>query len=174
MRIAAVALRHLRARVLLPHVVRLLLVGVLPLACGDAARTAASGPGGPVLPAEQVRAVVDAYVRAFATRDRALYVSLFTDDGTVEDPVGSSPVRGREALGAFFDAATAGGALALEIAPDGIRVAGNHVAFAFTLHLAAGTQELLLPVIDTFDLDPDGRIRAMRAYWSPAEFRPLS
>jgi len=144
---------------------------LLPLACGDAAGTSRMSDG-PVLPAEQVRAVVDAYVRAFATKDRALYVSLFADGGTVEDPIGSPPVAGREALGAFFDAATAAGPLTLELAPDGVRVAGNHVAFAFTLHLGGGPPPLVLPVIDTFDLDPDGRIRAMRAYWSPADFRP--
>lgn len=167
MKIAADAFRLLQMRFLLP------LLLVLPLACGDAG-TSTGGPEGPVLPAAQVRAVVDAYVRAFATRDHALYVSLFADDGTVEDPVGSPPVRGHEALGAFFDGATAGGPLTLELAPDGVRVAGNHVAFAFTLHLDAGAQVLLLPVIDTFDLDPDGRIRAMRAYWSPTDFRPLS
>jgi steroid delta-isomerase len=164
------ALRRVRAwrRVLL-----LSSLIALPLACGDAA-TPASAPVGPPLQPAQVRAVVDAYVRAFATRDRALYVALFADDGTVEDPVGSPVVRGHDALAAFFDAATKGGPLTLELAPDGVRIAGSHVAFAFTLHLDAGAQALVLPVIDTFDLDPDGRIRAMRAYWNPADFRPLS
>ena len=145
---------------------------LLPLACGDAAGTPSGEPNGLVLPAARVRAVVDDYVRAFATRDRALYVSLFADDGTVEDPVGSTPVVGHAALGAFFDAATAAGPLDLELAPDGVRISGNHVAFSFTLHLDTGPQPLVLPVIDTFDLDPDGRIRAMRAYWSPVDFRP--
>lgn len=152
----------------------LLLLALLPLACGDAASSAPTAPSGPVLPPEQVRAVVETYVRAFATADRALYVSLFADDGTVEDPVGSRQVTGRDALGAFFDNATSAGRLDLRVAPDGIRVAGNHVAFSFTLHVDTGSRVLTLPVIDTFDLDPDGRIRAMRAYWSPAEFRPLS
>ena len=149
-------------------------LALLPLGCGDAASGASGTPAGPVLPPEQVRAVVETYVRAFATADRALYVSLFADGGTVEDPIGSTTVTGREALGAFFDNATSAGRLDLQLAPDGVRVAGNHVAFAFTLHLDTGPQPLVLPVIDTFDLDPDGRIRAMRAYWSPTEFRPLS
>jgi steroid delta-isomerase len=146
----------------------LLLLG----ACGDASGTSSGAPDALVLPPERVRGVVETYVKAFATRDRALYVSLFAESGTVEDPVGSTPVVGHEALGAFFDAATAAGPVRLEIAPDGVRVAGNHVAFAFTLRLDAGGRELLLPVIDTFDLDPDGRIRAMRAYWNPGDLRP--
>ena len=149
-------------------------LALLPLGCGDAASGASGMPAGPVLPPEQVRAVVETYVRAFATADRALYVSLFADGGTVEDPIGSTTVTGREALGAFFDNATSAGRLDLQVAPDGVRVAGNHVAFSFTLHVDTGKQVLTLPVIDTFDLDPDGRIRAMRAYWSPTEFRPLS
>lgn len=165
--------RTMRAPRAWPVVLLVWSLVTLPLACGDAAAPA-NEPAGPPLPPAQVRAVVDAYVRAFATRDRALYVSLFADDGTVEDPVGSPVVRGHDALAAFFDAATKGGPLTLELAPDGVRIAGNHVAFAFTLHLDAGAQPLVLPVIDTFDLDPDGRIRAMRAYWSPADFRPLS
>ena len=152
----------------------MLALALLALGCGDAAGTSSGVPAGPVLPPEQVRAVVDTYVRAFATKDRALYVSLFADGGTVEDPVGSTPVTGRDALGAFFDHATSVGRLELQVAADGVRVAGNHVAFSFTLHVDTGAQVLVLPVIDTFDLDPDGRIRAMRAYWSPAEFRPLS
>lgn len=151
----------------------LLALVLLALGCGDAAGTSSGVPAGPVLPPDQVRAVVDTYVRAFATKDRALYVSLFADGGTVEDPAGSTTVTGRDALGAFFDNATSAGRLALRGAADGVRVAGNHVAFSFTLHLDTGGQALVLPVIDTFDLDPDGRIRAMRAYWSPAEFRPL-
>ena len=149
-------------------------LALLPLGCGDAASGASGMPAGPVLPPEQVRAVVETYVRAFATADRALYVSLFADGGTVEDPIGSTTVTGREALGAFFDNATSAGRLDLQVAPDGVRVAGNHVAFSFTLHVDTGRQVLTLPVIDTFDLGPDGRIRAMRAYWSPTEFRPLS
>ncbi|MBM4245772.1 MAG: hypothetical protein FJ148_18535 [Deltaproteobacteria bacterium] len=155
-------------------VAALLLLQLLPLACGDAAATSPGAPAEPVLPAGQVRAVVDTYVRAFATRDRELYVSLFADRGTVEDPIGSTPVVGRAALAAFFDAATAAGPLELELAPDAVRVSGNHVAFSFTLHLDGGPTPLVLPVIDTFALDRDGRILAMRAYWSPAEFRPAT
>jgi steroid Delta-isomerase len=148
-----------------------LALGAVALGCGDHHDGESVLPGSvETLAAARVRAVVEAYITAFNTRDRALYVSLFADDGTVEDPVGSKVIRGRQALGDFFDAATASGALTIELLPNAVRVAGNHVAFYFRVRVDTGGQTLELRPIDTFDLDADGRIRAMRAYWSPGDF----
>ena len=147
--------------------------------CGDGGDGSPSSPSptpapsGPTLEPARIRAVVDSYVAAFRTRDRALYLSLFAEDGTVEDPVGATPVVGQKALATFFDAATAAGPVILDLLPDDVRVSGNHVAFAFRLRIEAGGRAFALKVIDTFDFDPDGRIRAMRAYWNPSELRPI-
>lgn len=48
-------------------------------------------------------AAVERSPAAAARHDRPGWVGLFTIDGTVEDPVGSAPHRGRDAIGRFYD-----------------------------------------------------------------------
>lgn len=48
-------------------------------------------------------AVVEQSPRAAAAHDRTGWVALFTDDGRVEDPVGSRPHVGPAKIGAFYD-----------------------------------------------------------------------
>lgn len=148
-------------------------IGLLGMAaCGDSAPRARPIAPGRELAPDEVRAVVAAYERAWNTRDRALYVSLFASAGTVEDPVGSPPVRGPEALGDFFDGIVAGANLRLEIRPADLRISGNHVAFPFAIHLEVGGGRFLLSPVDTMDLDGEGRITALRAFYSPSDLRP--
>jgi hypothetical protein len=48
-------------------------------------------------------AAVERSPQAAARHDRAGWVGLFTEDGFVEDPVGSAPHRGHDAIGRFYD-----------------------------------------------------------------------
>ena len=52
---------------------------------------------------ERLLAAVERSPQAAAAHDRAGWVALFTDDGRVEDPVGSRPHVGREQIGRFYD-----------------------------------------------------------------------
>lgn len=110
---------------------------------------------------KQLAETVDAYLAALAAGDVDAILALYADDATVEDPVGSEPIRGREGLRAFYERATAH-----EMRPERtgkVRVAGSEVAFAFTLRMPG--VGLTLDVIETMAFDDAGRITAMRAFW---------
>ncbi len=107
------------------------------------------------------RAIVDRYVEAFATGDLGIIRDIYAADARVEDPVGTAPHEGIEAVCAFYEGALAAGArLALTGQP---RCAGNAVAFPFTVEMPGMT----IHVIDVFEFDDSGKIASMRAYWGP-------
>jgi len=106
-------------------------------------------------------AVVHRYVELFEKGDLAIVRELFADDATVEDPVGTEPHVGIEAVCAFYEFGLSLGAkLTLTGNP---RCAGNAVAFPFQVK----TPDRAIEVIDVFEFNPQGRIRSMRAYWGP-------
>lgn len=68
-------------------------------------------------------AAVHAYVAALNAGDLDAIVALYADDASVEDPVGSTPLVGTEAIRAFYARSTA---MPLQVTLDGeVRVAGN-------------------------------------------------
>ena len=84
---------------------------------------------------------------------------MFADNATVEDPVGSEIKEGKDAIVEFYQGAFEMGAL-LEL--DGAaRVAGNSVAFAFTVIIG----EMRISPIDVFEVNQDGKVVSMKAYW---------
>ena len=109
--------------------------------------------------------------------DREGWLDLFAPDALVEDPIGVSMFdptgeghRGRDAIGAFFDTA---------IAPNQVRfaiershVAGDEVANVGTITttLPDGNR-VLVDGVFTYRVDADGRLVALRAYWSEADLR---
>lgn len=114
---------------------------------------------------DPLEAVVHAYVRALNAQDLEAIVALYADDATVEDPVGSAPVRGREAIRAFYARSVA---LPLQVRLEGpVRVAGRECAFAFSVGLVHEGRRMTFRPIDTFRFDAAGRIVEMRAYFGP-------
>jgi steroid delta-isomerase len=117
---------------------------------------------------EEMTAAVHAYVAAFEQGDPAAARDLFAADGTVEDPVGSPPHRGHDAIEAFYAQTMATGA---KLHLDGpIRVAGNAAAFAFSARLTIDGAPHRIDVIDVFEFDGAGKVASMRAYFGPANF----
>ena len=107
-------------------------------------------------------AAVQKYVDAFANSDMNLINEIYSDDAVVEDPVGTEPHLGIEAVRAFYEKAFGMGVtLELTGAP---RCSGNAVAFPFQVH--AG--EMRIEIIDIFEFNEQGKVCNMRAYWGPA------
>ncbi len=106
-------------------------------------------------------AAVHKYVEAFETADINLIRELYADDAVVEDPVGTDPYEGMEAILAFYEPSLQAGAkLELTGSP---RCTGNAVAFPF--RAVIGTMKI--EIIDVFEFDDDGKIVSMKAYWGP-------
>lgn len=118
--------------------------------------------GKPVNPLEDV---VHAYVRALNAQDLDGILALYADDATVEDPVGTEPLRGREAIRSFYARTVA---LPLEVRLEGeVRVAGRECAFPFSVSLVYEGRRSTFRPIDTFRFDDAGRIVQMRAFFGP-------
>jgi steroid delta-isomerase len=54
-----------------------------------------------------------------------------------------------------------------------LRVAGHEAAFHFKLIITAGDSKMLIEPIDVMAFDGDGKISAMKAYWSPESVTQL-
>ncbi|HZG32509.1 MAG TPA: nuclear transport factor 2 family protein [Sphingopyxis sp.] len=114
--------------------------------------------------ADKVRAV-ETYIAAYVAGDLDGVVSIFADDATVEDPVGTTPLVGKVAIRDFMAAGIAMGArLALL---GSIRCAGDHAAFPFAVTLMHEGRETRIEVIDVFTFDAAGRVCAMQAFFGP-------
>ena len=115
-------------------------------------------------------AVCQAYLDGLVAGDLDAVLSLFADDATVEDPVGTEPKVGREALAAFYQiACDFVTAAQLTGTP---RVAGNEVAFPFEITTGSGDNASIISIIDAFRFNEAGKIVSMRAWWGGENVRP--
>ena len=115
-------------------------------------------------PAEMV-AVVEAYVAAFEAGSAEAVASLYAENCTVEDPIGSPIHKGRNAVRTFYEQSMATGAkLKLE---GPVRVVGSYAVFPFSVNLNYDGGPKRIDVIDAFKFDDQGKVVEMRAFWGP-------
>ena len=108
-------------------------------------------------------AAVEQYIRGLNNRDMAAITDLYADDATVEDPVGSEPLKGKAAIIRFYEVAFSSG---ISARLDGsVRLAANHAVFPFVVELNPGNGEMRIEVIDQFTFNDDNKVIAMRAFW---------
>ena len=104
---------------------------------------------------------------AAGARDKKAWVGLFTSNGRVEDPVGSTPHQGVAAIGAFYD--TFIGPRDIRYHPDVDLVVGSTVIRDGELEVTmASTLTLRVPVYIRYDLTDEGgalKIAALSAFW---------
>lgn len=114
---------------------------------------------------EQMTAAVHAYVAAFDAGDPEMAVAIFADNAVVEDPIGSAPRIGADAIRQFYTESMATGATLHLSGP--IRVAAAHAAFAMQVRLHWDGKDMAIDVIDTFAFNDDGKVTEMKAYFGP-------
>lgn len=123
---------------------------------------------------DAIRTTISDYLARFSANDRDGWLALFTDDATVEDPVGSLVRHGKEQIGAFFDESHAM-PTSLELVADGPAiVVGSEAAFRFTIRVNLDGAIFLLSAIDAMTFDDAGRISSQRAYVDHASMAPES
>ena len=109
--------------------------------------------------------VCETYTRSLEASDLETLLDLFADDASIEDPVGTPLREGKEVLRAFYAEACQGVAKAeLTGSP---RLAGNEVAFPFTVTAGTREQEITINIIDVFRFNDAGKVATMRAFWGP-------
>ncbi|MEU5844191.1 nuclear transport factor 2 family protein [Rhodococcus sp. NPDC047139] len=117
---------------------------------------------------QRIRATVHAYLDAVAAGVAADIAALYADDATLEDPAGSEPRVGRDAIAEFYK-----GVEATENSTEllTLRISGTTAAFHFRVVTKAGDQTYEIEPIDIMTFDEDGRITSMRAVWAPEDMR---
>ncbi len=115
---------------------------------------------------EQVHGAIDNYLKAWGEEDRKLLLSIFAEDATWEDPVGTPPFVGHEGVGKFWDFAHQQGN-SLTPVKQQVIACGNQGILRFRMEVRTpdGKQGLNLHVVDRFVLNDEGRIQTAQAYW---------
>ena len=114
---------------------------------------------------DRAETLLERYLDRHAATDLEAVVALFEPDAIVEDPVGTTPHRGREAIRAFYAGTQArNGALSIErVGP--MLLGGDELA----VHVRAGLlREGAPPPMDvmyTIKVSPAGRIAELRAWY---------
>lgn len=106
---------------------------------------------------------VEKYMSALNAQDLNGIVALYAEDATVEDPIGTPMITGKNAIREFYGKATN---IKLNVTPLGdVRIAGDFAAFPFAISLPCETGQMRIEVIDTFKFNEQGLITEMKAYW---------
>lgn len=140
------------------------ILGVVMCVLGPSLVAQGGGKPAPI-PPEQIRAAMESYVTFLNAGDAASIMTLYGENPTVEDPIGNTPIVGREAVQAFYQRAAPG-------LKGHVRVAGRVVvtglegAMPMLAELGSPSNRVL-DVVDVMTFDAKGKIIAMRAYVSP-------
>ena len=116
--------------------------------------------------AAAITATVTAYLDAVSRGSSADIAALYAENGTLEDPVGSTPVTGREAIAAFFGALE-GRTQEIELLT--LRVSGSSAAFHFRVVTPMGDKIYEVSPIDVMTFDENAKITSTRAFWAPSD-----
>ncbi len=121
--------------------------------------------------ANHIRHIYDRYPEMVTKGDVEGIVELYSDDATIEDPIGSELHRGRDAIRAFYKAAA--GTVTMKCTGP-VRVAGNEAATPLRVLIGPEGQQQALDIISAMVFDEKGKITSMRAFWSMDALRPAT
>jgi len=111
---------------------------------------------------EEICRLCDDYIAAVSSHDPDAVIALFADDAVQEEPVGSAPNVGREAIRAFFEGHRDAPFTLTRFGP--VNVVGNRAAFQ--AHVAMDTPEgpFAMTTTDVITVDEDCRISEILAF----------
>lgn len=113
--------------------------------------------------------------RYASEHQKTAWLDLYADDAIIEDPVGVSPLdpagrghRGRAALERFWDMVIGPGNMKYEIRES--YPCADECANVWTLtNTLPGGVEVTVDLVSIYKVNAQGKLLAMRAYWSYAE-----
>jgi steroid delta-isomerase len=119
----------------------------------------------PPMPSQEaMKRAMQAYIDAFNSGSPEAVTALYTEEATLEDPVGSPPKRGKREIHAFYTHSIATGAkLSLDAPIRGSH--GDSAAMAFSARIGPIT----VRVIDIMTFDEAGKFTSMKAYFGPED-----
>src|SRR5215510_3652053 len=119
---------------------------------------------------EQIEAIVTDVFNKFAAFDAQGTAALYAPDGTIEDPVGSPPVQGTQAIIAYLE--TFPTILnEIRIQSFGVTVCGQEAAIKWRLRFKTKTGNVFfVDGIGIFKINEDGKVQSDREYFDQAYF----
>jgi steroid delta-isomerase len=119
---------------------------------------------------EQIEAVVTQVFEKFAAFDAEGTAALYAPDGTIEDPVGTPPVQGTQAIIAYLETFPT---ILNEIRVQSfdVTVTGQEAAIKWRLRFKTKTGNVfLVDGIGIFKINADGKVQSDREYFDYAYF----
>ena len=108
-----------------------------------------------------LEALVRTYVDAVGRQDVEACTALFAEDAVQEDPLGSPPNVGHDAIRAFFEKSFQT-PFSVELDED-LRIGGDYVSFRFTITVPLGDNSIEVRVADLMKVDGEGKIAQLWA-----------
>jgi steroid delta-isomerase len=113
--------------------------------------------------------VIKSYFAATRAMDTEAWLATFAQDATSYDPVGAPPTIGHDGLRQFFTAIL-DAFDKVGLTEEHIFIAGNGAAVKWTGQGKGKNGRVVrFEGIDIFELNDEGLIQTIRAYWNPAE-----
>jgi steroid delta-isomerase len=119
---------------------------------------------------EQIEAIATDVFNKFAAFDAQGTAALFAPDGTIEDPVGTTPVQGTQAIIAYLETFPT---ILNEIRVQhfDVTVAGQEAAIKWRLRFKTKTGNVFfVDGVGIFKINPDGKVQSDREYFDYAYF----
>jgi steroid delta-isomerase len=108
------------------------------------------------------------YFAAIRAMDANRWVAVFAPDGITNDPVGTPPVAGHEALRGFITHIFSS-FQSVALTECEVYINGASAAVHWTGHAVAPSgKEVDFAGIDVIDTNEEGKITLVRAFWDPA------
>lgn len=120
--------------------------------------------------AEQITQTVNRYLELLGDGQADEIAELYSDDATVEDPVGGEVHIGRTAIRGFYSSLENVKAQTEVLA---LRALGSEAAFHWTLSIDFGDNGMRIDIISVMTFDDEGKISSMKAYWGPENVTQL-
>jgi len=120
---------------------------------------------------EQIEALVTDVFDKFAAMDAQGTANLFAPDGTIEDPVGTTPIQGTQAIIAYLE--TFPTVLnEIRVQSFDVTVAGQEAAIKWRLRFKTKTGNVFfVDGIGVLKINAEGKVQADREYFDLAYFQ---
>ena len=119
--------------------------------------------------ADKISRAVRAYFLAIRAMDADAFANTFAEDGTTFDPVGTPGITGRAGIREFLQNICKS-FKTVGLTEDYVFVAGNGAAVKWTGQgTSASGKEVRFEGVDVIEVNEDGKIQTVHAYWNPAE-----
>jgi steroid Delta-isomerase len=120
------------------------------------------------LTSEQMHDAVDRYFSARNSLDPAACTACFTDDATVHDPYGATPIQGAAALREFF-CGIANALQEFRVEAKSIYMSGDRAAVLFRRSgVGKNGKSVTVEGVNVFEFNHAGKISGLWSYWDAA------